>query len=258
MDDLFRSETPGEVLKGILQNRGGDGLDLSEFDFEDLSAVEQYTFENCTLSAATIRGSLAGSVWKNCTFLNCKFVGAILRDSRFEKCSFFDNALTTGSQYRFCDLVRVQFDGCNVTLSEFLRCEAYEIVFRDCLLRGVIFESTSFQHTIGKKYFSKATFERCRLPDASLAKLDLTGAKFDECDLANANLAETRLVNSTMTNCDLYGVELERTDLSGADLRKSDLSGFDLTLLAGYVSMRISPEAQHHLLASIGIEVWPD
>jgi fluoroquinolone resistance protein len=249
-----------EDIKARVERDGGcSDCDLSGFDFEDLANSDNLTFANCKLSKTTLRGdALSSSKWENCTFLECQFVGTQLRDSVFLRCSFFDADQTTGSQFRFCDIVRACFVECNLSLSKLLRCDAFEVVFRDCMMRGIVFEATTFHHKIGAKFFNKAIFERCRLTDATLASLNLTGSEWRECDLTDANLSETRFVNAELCECDLTGADVEDADFSGADLRKSRLSGFSLTDIAGYASMRVSAREQHHLLQSLGIEVWPD
>ena len=248
-----------DIKARIERDRGCSDCDLSGFDFENLTDFDQLTFVNCRFSKTTLRGdALSGSRWENCIFLECKFVGTKLRDSTFLRCIFFDADLTAGSEFRFCDITRVCFDECNLSLATLLRCDAFDVVFRGCMMRGTVFEATTFHHKIGAKFFNKAVFERCRLPDATLSNLDLTGSEFRECNLADANLSQTRFVNAELCECDLMGADVEDADFSGADLRKSSLVGFSLTDIAGYASMRVSAGEQHYLLQSLGIEVWPD
>jgi fluoroquinolone resistance protein len=47
-------------------------------------------------------------------------------------------------------------------------------------------------------------------------------------------------------------------DLSGADLRGADLSGIDLHELQNFSGMHVSASQQHHLLRSIGVDVFAD
>lgn len=247
-------------LRAEIEARGGcSDRDLSEFDFESLTGFDPFVFVKCTIADSKIRSdALAGSRWEDCKFINCEFIGAQLRDNVYLRCSFFDPSTTVGSSFRFCDLVRARFENCDLSLVTFLRCDGFEIVFSDCQMRGTIFNATTFQKKLGKKILSTATFERCRLVDAVLAQLDLTSCQFRECDLTDANLSDTRFVNAELSRCDLVGTQIENADFSGADLRQSSLTGFSLVNVAGYASMRISVTEQHYLLASLGIEVWPD
>lgn len=248
-----------DLTTQIERDNGCKDRDLSGFDFESLTVLDPLTFRNCTLSKAKLRGdSLVGSRWEDCHFSDCEFVGTKLRDATFLRCSLFDANTTVGTAFRFSDLFRAKFVECNLSLAIFLRCDAFEIIFRDCMMRGAAFDATTFQNKIGKKNFSKATFERCRLTDATLSRLDLTNGQFVDSSLIDANLSQSRFVNAELRECDLSGADLEGADFSGADLRKSTLAGFSLVEVAGYVSMQVSAGEQHHLLSSLGIQVSPD
>lgn len=254
-NDIFSSELGARIER----DAGCADHELSGFDFETLPAFNQLSFRNCNLSNTTLRGdALAGSRWEDSYFLNCEFIGTDLRDATFSRCSFFNADATLGSAFRFCDLVRTRFEECNLSLSIFLRCNGFEIIFRDCMMRGATFDATTFQNKIGKRNFSKATFERCRLPDATIARLDLTSSEFLSTSLIDANLSETCFVNAEMRECDLTGADVDGADFRGADLRKSTLAGFSLVEVAGYASMQVSAGEQHHLLSSLGIQVWPE
>lgn len=253
--DVFCSDLTTQIER----DGGCKDRELSGFDFDSLTALDALTFRNCTVSKSKLRGdALAGSRWEDCHFSDCEFVGTNLRDTAFLRCSLFDANTTVGSAFRFCDLFRAKFVECNLSLAVFLRCDAFEVVFRDCMMRGAVFDATTFQNKIGKKNFSKASFERCMLTDATLSRLELTNSQFVDSSLIDANLSQSRFVNAEFRECDLSGADLDGADFSGADLRKSNLAGFSLVEVAGYASMQVSAGEQHHLLSSLGIQVSPD
>ena len=243
----------------IERENGCSGQDLSGFDFEWVDGEDELSFHNCTLRDTRIKGdTLIASSWSNCKFINCDFNGANLRDARFDGSVFFEGATGSATVFRYCDLGRAKFSNCNMALVKIVGCEAYDVAFEDCQMRGLDIENTKLVQNAGKRSFGAARFKSCQLVDAIFDKLDLSSCTFDSCDLSYATLQRSRLVNTVLRDCNLLGIETTDADFAGTDLRGSDLDGFDLTGLKSHAGMMISAGQQHHLLSSLGIDVSPD
>ncbi len=243
----------------IERGNGVSGQNMSGFDFEWIGGEEELTFQNCMIRGTRIKGdAVISSTWRNCRFIDCEFVGANLRDARFEGCVFFEGAHPTPTSFRFCDLKRAVFKTCNMSLVKILGCEAFDIAMEDCQMRGVEIENTKIVQAAGRRRFNAAKFKTCQLIDAIFDQMDLTSCEFDGCDLSQGTFEGARMVNTTLRDCNLQSIEVNGADFSGADLRGSELFGFKLQDLKGYAGMMVSAGQQHHLLGSIGIDVSPD
>ena len=243
----------------IERENGCSGLDLSGFDFEWINGEDELAFHDCAVRDTRIKGdTLIASSWSNCKFINCDFNGANLRDARFDGSVFFEGATGSATVFRYCDLGRAKFSNCNMALVKIVGCEAYDVSFEDCQMRGLDIENTKFVQTVGKRKFGTVRFKTCQLVDAVFDRLDLTACMFDDCDLSYATFQRSRLVNAVMRDCNLLGIEVTDANFTGADLRGSDLDGFQLSDLNSHVGMMVSAGQQHHLLGSLGIDVSPD
>jgi fluoroquinolone resistance protein len=248
-----------ELRKEIEAKDGCAGRDLSGLDFESLIGDDPLTFKDCTISGARAKGdALSRSQWINCKIRNCEFVATDLRDAQFVRCLFFEPEAAIGVRFRFCDLTRASFSDCNLSMAHWLGGSAHEIAFADCQMRGAKFEKMDFALSTKRRRLNKARFERCLMNDAVLASLDLSSSEFRDCALAQASFEQSDLTGATLANCNLALAEVAQADFRGADLRGSDLAGFNLAELKGSSNMRISAGQQHHLLASLNIEVFPD
>ena len=254
------SDSVIKALRDEIEHGAGcSGKDLTGFDFEWIDGEDELVFEDCLVRDTQIKGdTLIASHWRNCTFLNCEFVGTNLRDARFEGSLFFEGATTSSSSFRYCDLERASFAKCNMSLIKVSGCQAFSLIFEGCQMRGVEFENTKFVQSAGKKHFGAARFKACKVTDALFDKLDLTSCEFSDCDLSFSSFQGSRLVNASLRDCELQSIETAGANFAGADLRGSDLHGMDLTLLSSHAGMMISAGQQHHLLASLGIDVSPD
>ncbi len=243
----------------IERDNGCAGQDLSGFDFERINGAEELSFRDCIIRDSHIKGEmLAASIWSNCRFINCQFIGADLSDARFDGSVFFEGATTRATAFRYCDLGRARFANCNMALVKINGCEAYDVAFEDCQMRGLDLDNTKLVQSAGKRRFASARFKACQLADAIFDKLDLTSCSFEACDLSYATFQQSRLVNAVMRDCNLQSIETTDANFAGADLRGSDLHGFRLTGLKSHAGMRVSAGQQHHLLTGLGIDVTPD
>ena len=231
-----------------------------ELPLEELAAIEDgagLEFIDCIIPSGRLQAEgLWAATFRNCQFQATEFVSCDFQECSFEGCSFLEG--TNGAEFRFCDLKSAQFKRCDLTLGQMNGCEAFDISFEECRLRGFKVENTGFSHALGPVIRREALFSNCQMEDAILTEIELANACFRNCSLRNANLAETDLSRAELLGCDLYGVDLRDADLSDATLTGSQLDGFDLTVLKSYQRLTISASQQHHLLASIGLNIDPD
>jgi len=259
------SERNHDAIRGTLRRTGKMvAADLSGFNFDD-EPLEAMQFEDCCADATRfVGGQLATSRWAQSRFRNCEFANVNLSGTRFEDCRFFDAGSAKGCTFRFCDLRGATFRNCDLMLTAFNACELWDVTFSDCRMSGVIFEKPAFAFrppgtTKPKKSIRLAgTFERCKLDSAVLRETNLSSLRLLDCDLSGADLQGTSLVNASLRGTDLTNATLRLADLSGADLRGADLSGFDLQEIQSFSGLQISASQQHHLLRSLGIDVFAD
>lgn len=254
-----------DAIRGALQ-RGEDliAADLSEFSFDD-EPLEAARFEDCSAgSTRFVGGELASSHWTRSRFNQCEFANLNLSGARFEECRFFDADSAKGCTFRFCDLRGTTFRNCDLMLATFNACELWDVTFSDCRMSGATFEKPAFAFRSTRPTKSKkpvrlaGTFERCKMDNAVLRETDLSSLRITDCDLAGAELQGSSLVNASLRGTNLTNAALRLVDLSGADLRGADLSGFDLQDIQRFSGLQISASQQHHLLRSLGIDVFAD
>ncbi|UFZ02223.1 pentapeptide repeat-containing protein [Bradyrhizobium ontarionense] len=259
------SELDHEAIRSAL--RRSEKLiaaDLSDFSFDD-EPLDSAQFEDCdAASTRFVGGELATSHWTRSRFNQCEFANVNLAGARFEDCRFFDGDSAKGCTFRFCDLRGTTFRNCDLMLATFNVCELWDVTFSGCRMSGATFEKPGFAFRSTRQTKSKkpvrlaGTFETCKMDNVVLRDADLSSLRIIDCDLSGAELQGTSLVNASLRGSNLTNAALRLADLSGADLRGADLSGFDLQDIQSFSGMQISASQQHHLLRSLGIDVFAD
>jgi fluoroquinolone resistance protein len=252
------------IYRELQQHNRISDADLSWLNFDE-GTFESAHFDNCGAAGARfVGGDLLSSTWIKCRFAKCQLSNLNLAGARFENCRFFDSESTSGCLFRFCDLRGAAFENCDLTLSTFFVCDLCDVRFADCLMSGITFEKPSFAFTSRSSARTKrpvrlaGIFERCNMTNAITKSADFSSLKIIDCDLANAELEGTLFVNSSLRGTNLTNASLRMVDLSGADLRGADLSGLELHELKSFSGMQVSASQQHHLLRSIGVDVFAD
>ena len=252
------------IRRALERNETLIAVDLSGFGFDD-DTPDRARFQDCSAAATRfVGGELGGSEWTRAHFNQCEFVNMNLSGARFEDCRFFDADGAKGCTFRFCDLRGASFRNCDLMLTAFNVCELWDVTFSDCRMSGVMLEKPAFTFRSGRPAKSKkpmrqaGTFETCRMDGAVLRDADLSSLRIVDCDLSGAELGGASLVNASLRGTNLTNATLRLADLSGADLRGADLAGFDLQDVERFSGMQISAGQQHHLLRSLGIDVFTD
>jgi fluoroquinolone resistance protein len=244
-------------------NRIADA-DLSALSFDE-GTFQAAHFDNCSAANARfVVGELLSSTWIKCRLTKCEFSNLNLAGARFENCHFFDSESTSGCLFKFCNLRGATFESCDLTLSIFFVCELCDVRFADCRMSGITLEKPSFAFTSRSSARAKrpvrlaGSFERCNMTNAITKSVDFSSLKIIDCNLANAELEGALFVNTSLRRTNLTNASLRMADLSGADLRGADLSGINLHELHSFSGMQVSANQQHHLLRSIGVDVFTD
>jgi fluoroquinolone resistance protein len=252
------------IYRELRQHHRIADADLSGLSFDE-GTFESAHFDNCSAAGARfVAGDLPSSTWIKSRFAKCQLSHLNLAGARFESCRFFDSESASGCLFRFCDLRGVTFENCDLTLSTFFVCELCDVGFADCRMSGITFEKPSFASTSRSSARTKrpvrlaGSFERCNMTNAIIKGANFSSLKIIDCNLTNAELEGTLFVNGSLRGTNLTNASLRMVDLSGADLRGADLSGIDLHQLENFSGMQVSASQQHHLLRSIGIDVFAD
>ena len=252
------------IYRELRQHNKIADTDLTGLSFDE-ATLESKHFDNCTAADGRfVGGDLLSSAWTKCRFTKCQFSNLNLAGARFENCRFFDSESRSGCLFRFCDLRGATFENCDLTMSTFFVCELCDVRFADCRMSGITFEKPSFAFTsrgaarLKRPVRLAGSFERCNVTNAIIKSSDFSSLKIIDCNLANAELEGTLFVNSSLRGTNLTNASLRMADLPGADLRGADLSGLDLNELQSFSGMQVSASQQHHLLRSIGVDVFPD
>ncbi|MCR9250961.1 MAG: pentapeptide repeat-containing protein [bacterium] len=131
--------------------------------------------------------------YEDCTFRNCNFSNASLKEVVFVDCEFIE-----------CDL-----SNSNINLTSFKN-----VNFKDCKMIGLQFEHCNdFMFEV---QFSNCQLDLCSFFQRSLSKKAIIECSFKEADLSEANCEQTRF-----DKCDFTGANFDRTNLTKADFSTS-------------------------------------
>ena len=149
------------------------------------------------------------------------FAADPLPDGNFENCKFVSSEFQNGSiaQRVFVDCT---FKGCNLSLVKVLNTSFRDVIFEECKILGVDFNSCN-------PYGCAFEFKDCKLDNSNFFKLNLIKIRFHNCSLKEVDFS----------NCNLSSASFHHCDLSGAIFNHSNLEKSDFTTSSGYV---IDPE----------------
>ena len=183
------------------------GLDLSAQAFERFE-FEACSFVNCDFSDATLRNCrFIECDFTDCTLNNLKLPSTRLRSVTFERCRLVDVNWTTLEWSRLSTSAELTFRDCVLTDSSFHGMALNELVMQRCKAHGVDFRET-------------------KLTKADLSFTDFTDAQFGRTDLTYADFTEATgfdidVLNNVMTQSRFSRHEAARL-LSGLDIEVVD------------------------------------
>lgn len=129
--------------------------------------------------------------YENCRFLNCDFSNGNLSDFKFTDC---------------------EFSGCNLSLAKLVDTVFRDILFKDCKMLGLHFDTCS-------EFALSFRFENCILNHSSFYKTKIKRTTFRKTQLQEVDFSECDLTESLFDECDLTGASFENTLLEKADFR---------------------------------------
>lgn len=236
-----------------------ENADLSGVDFAEIDLAGA-TLTQCVLRDVQLTGTcLQDARLTEVRLIRCRFANVDMRDAIFEGCSFIDDAGHTGAQFVFSRLDQTRFRRCDLSFAKIDRSTLFGIEFDACNMRGAELHKADFSRAFGRKLVkTAAAFRGCNLEFA-----DLNGVRMPDCELSNSNLREAVLFDSDLEGADLRGSDLVLALTAGAkfaraDLRGADVADLNLRELATLDGMIVSAGQQPHLLAAMGLDVYPD
>lgn len=129
-----------------------------------------------------------------------------------------------GARISACDGTRGTFEDMEMEAASWVRCQLPGARLARLGAQSSTWDVVDLEGArIDGLAASGAHFCLVSLRDADLAGCDLSSATFVLCDFSGARLRDVDLRGSRLVGCDLHGVWTERVDARGADLRSSSL-----------------------------------
>jgi fluoroquinolone resistance protein len=257
VQDIKRVDLP--TFEALLkENDVIERIDISSLDIYDQD-LSDHTFQGCVANGAIFTDiPMEGTKWQDCQMIGTTFKSVEMSYAKFHNCTFFDKAASKGSAFRFSTLTGVEFDQCDLTLSELNRCGAYDIAFKNCRMLGINLSAADFSQSFSKTVVrSQATFTDCNLEQADLSGVNLSGCEMLDCNMYRAALAETNLSGANLQRSTLVDVDAVGANMAGADLRGCQVDGLNLMNLAKFDGLMITHDHTPGLLRELGIDVYP-
>ncbi len=127
--------------------------------------------------------------YENCDFLHCNFSNCDLSAVKFTEC---------------------RFTGCNLSAANLHKTALRDIVFKECKLLGLRFD------TCNEMLFA-VSFDHCIVNFSSFYKRKMKNARFTNTSFHEVDFTEVDLSNAIFANCDLLKAVFENTILEKAD-----------------------------------------
>ena len=196
--------------------------------------------------------------FESCTFLECNFHSAQLKETTFKHCKFIETSDMEGCQFNFADLRDASFQDCKLAMANFSNANCFGIEFRNCDLKGANFHRANFANYVTQKVFFCSAY--------------ITGCKLSYTNLESANLEKCELFENRWIGAHLVGASMKESDLSrgvfsedawtqfsfqGANLCHAELEGLNPKRV-DMTGVQIAEWQQDQLLEAMGIVVMPD
>ncbi|WP_116964694.1 pentapeptide repeat-containing protein [Fastidiosibacter lacustris] len=228
-------------------------------DWSKVSCQKNITFKRCRILNSNFKHARLHELKViECEIYNCDFSHATLDDAIFERSIFYDKDNAVGCSFYRADLLRSQFNYCNISVSDFERADAFQITINNCKAQGCNFKFTNFTNVVSRtKIFSCAEltnsdFRYSDLTGVYLAKCDLSGSKLVSVILSRVNLEEADLTSTDFSPSQYDGIKLHK-----ADLRNSNIANIDIKYI-DFSGVKIFEWQQSIFMESLGILVFPE
>lgn len=155
--------------------------------------------------------------YESCSFRNCRFESADLRNFQFVDCRFEDCNISL-AQLGGASFQKVFFQGCKMQGLRFEACNPFllEVHFKKCVLN-----LSSFYQFNGKG----TSFYACIMHEVDFTEANFRAALFDDCDLAGALFDQTNLEKADFRNAFNYRISPTNNRLKKAQFSQDGLAG---------------------------------
>ncbi len=149
-----------------------DGDDLQEFHISEVE-FRACRFVNCNFDFASFRAV---------RFIGCSFDHASFKEATFKDCIFAEG--DTGSEWRYCDLSKAEFEKSNLSLNKFVGCQGYMLSFTDCAAPGLKVDIEA-QRKVRSQVIPAgcaSSAARCNMPNSRRATCRTAFSKAATCE----------------------------------------------------------------------------
>lgn len=185
------------------------------------------TFQSLELAEQTV----SGKIFEECTFKDCNFSGAVLKNCKFADCTF-DSCNLSVLKLEESRFISVQFNGCKVvgidwTRASWPRIPIYpQLEFRKCILNDSSF--------IGLK-LEELVIEDCKAHEADFRDGNFSRANFKGTDFQHSLFGKTILVAADFTEAVSYDIDILDNNIQKAKFSSAEalrlLSALDIELV---------------------------
>ncbi|MCD2180177.1 pentapeptide repeat-containing protein [Rhizobium sp. C1] len=218
-----------------------DGSDLQEFH---ISEVEFRTcrFVNCNFDYASVRAA---------KFLQCSFDHCTFKEATFKDCVFAEGE--TGSDWRYCDLSKAEFEKSSLSLNKFVGCQGYMLSFTDCAAPGLKADIEAQRKVRSQVIPGGLRFIRCKLQYAEFAPGDLKDSIFQSCDLRDASFAGAKLNGASFRGSSLSNIDFAGAVLDHANLSHASFDELDFQSMASFRALTVTRDQHEAIVTSFGL-----
>ena len=147
-----------------------------ETDYRGLNMRRSY-YSDCRFDGAKLSHSgLVGSVFRNCTFVNCDMDYCIADTSVFSKCAFTSDSAekTIGQSFCKCIFYDCQFEDMSLDSTAFTDSIFEGVTITNCVLDNIIWENAIFRNTsFIRTELNYLNFEFTQFYDVHFEKTDI-------------------------------------------------------------------------------------
>lgn len=214
-------------------------LDLSRFDFSDLS-MQGVTINHCCLkSAKLISTDLRDADLRNNDFTGTSLIAARLESANLSGSKLHQSNLLTAAMRGSClqnidfrghDLSSLDFRGSdlrgsNLEGQNFIGHDLSGANLADCILNNVDFTNANLNSAnLSNSQFCGAKLKGANFRSANLSNVNLSGH-----DLSDINFEDARLNNCNLSDANFRNARLARSDITGCILGEIHTDGWDIS-----------------------------
>jgi uncharacterized protein YjbI with pentapeptide repeats len=211
--------TTRQILDMIKENRGPNGLDLSDCDLRGIDLSWETVgigLMSINLRGANLRGAnLRGAILVDAHLEEADLQEANLDEVKLQR-AHLEQANLTGAHLQDANLRKAGFEGAKLESAHLEDANLLEANLDQAFLR---------EAHLDRGTLSGAHLDKVNLKGACLRGAMLWGVHLNESKLSGANLEGANLSKANLEGSDLRGVNLIDANLIGANLEWAKLSG---------------------------------